>query len=139
MSHLRGRQGFTLIEMVVVLLIVGLLAALVGPAIFGQAEEAKRKTAKVQVKGFAQSIRMFALDTGRLPTAAEGLRVLIPPPPTDVRNYNPAGYLEERQVPLDPWGNPYDYRPEGAQFTVVSYGKDGVPSGDDITNWAQNP
>lgn len=139
MSHFRGRDGFTLIEIVVVMFIIGLLASLIGPAIFGRAEDAKRKTAKAQVQGFAQSVRIFALDTGRLPTAGEGLRVLIPPPPVGVRNYNPDGYLEDRAVPLDPWGNAYEYRPEGTQFTIVSYGKDGVPSDDDVTNWTQNP
>jgi general secretion pathway protein G len=81
MNQLRGGNGFTLIEMVVVMFIIGLLASLVGPAILGSAEDAKRKAAKAQVQRVAQSIRIFALDTGRLPTAAEGLRVLIPPPP----------------------------------------------------------
>jgi general secretion pathway protein G len=135
MRRMRRDAGFTLIEMLVVVFILALLAGLVGPPLFDHFEGTKKKTAKTQVEGFEQSVRMFQLDTGRLPTTSEGLRVLIPPPPAVIANYQPGGYLDDNAVPLDPWGNEFDYRVDGTQFTVVSYGPDGVQSGDDITNW----
>jgi general secretion pathway protein G len=135
MGEVRKQAGFTLIEILVVVFIIALLASLVTTNLFNRADDAKKKTAKAQIEGFEQAVRVFQLDTGRLPTAAEGLRVLVPPPPVGVQNYHPDGYLDDIVVPLDPWDNEYDYRPEGTRFTVISYGSDGVPSNDDITNW----
>lgn len=135
MIALRRETGFTLIEILVVVGIIALLAALVTPTVMSRFGISKQHAAKAQITSLAQGIRTFQLDTGRLPTAAEGLRVLVPPPPVGVRHYNPDGYLDDVAVPVDPWGNEYDYRPEGTRFTVVSYGPDGVPSDDDITNY----
>ena len=134
MVVLRRQDGFTLIEIMVVVGIIALLTALVAPTLMSRFAVAKEQTARAQVSTLAQSVRTFQLDTGRLPSAAEGLRVLIPPPPTSVRHYNADGYLDDVALPLDPWDNEYDYRVEGTRFTIVSYGADGVPSEDDITN-----
>lgn len=125
-------RGFTLIEMLVVLVIIGMLAGLVGPKLFGRVDSSKVKTAEAQIKMFKGALETFRLDVGRFPTQAEGLLVLNQPP-TDARArprwHGP--YLDQ-DVPLDPWGNPYIYSLPGANgqpFALYSLGGDGKPGG----------
>lgn len=122
------RDGFTLLEILVVVAILGMLVAFVAPQVFGGAEKAKYKMASAQVAALEQAIERFSLDNGRYPTASEGLAALVPPPPADLPNYDPKGY--EKFVPSDPWDNPYVYLTDGRAFRVVSYGRDGRPGGE---------
>ena len=137
MPERHTHSGFTLIEIVVVVFILGLLVALVAPQIMNRAEWAKVHTAKTQIKHLEQAVKVFKLDNGRLPTSAEGLQALVPPPPADLPNYDRDGYLDAA-TPEDPWRRPYVYLTDGRRFSIMSYGADGVSGGDgydaDISN-----
>jgi general secretion pathway protein G len=125
----RHASGFTLIEILVVLVILGLLAGLVGPRIFGNVDKANVKTAGIQVKMLKGAIQIFRLDVGRIPNADEGLAVLVAD--KGVSRWD-GPYLEEG-LPLDPWNNPYVYKPSpsGTQpFTLFSTGSDGAVGGE---------
>ena len=131
----RAQRGFTLLEMIVVLVIIGLLMGLVGPRLFGQADKAKVQTATTQVKMLSGAVQTMRLDIGRLPTDAEGLALLVDKPADERtgRNWN-GPYLSDG-LPADPWGNPYQYaaRPAGTQpFALYSFGADGKPGGSDF-------
>ncbi len=131
----RHHSGFTLIEMLVVLVIIGLLAGLVGPKLFGRVDSSKVKTAEIQIKMLKGSLETFRLDVGRFPTQAEGLQVLTQAP-TDERahSYWRGPYIDQ-DVPLDPWGNPYIYSLPGANsqpFALYSLGADGKRGGEGI-------
>jgi len=135
----RFGRGFTLVELLVVLAILGLLAGLVGPAIFNQFSKAKPKAAKLQVENLVQSVRFFQLDTGRYPTTSEGLEALVTDPGS-VSNWN-GSYLGKEKLPVDPWGNAYEYRAPGqhGDFDIWSLGSDGQEGGEgdaaDIVSW----
>lgn len=127
------QQGFTLLEMIVVLVIIGLLMGLVGPRLFSQADKAKVQTAETQVKMLKGALMTMRLDIGRLPTDQEGL-ALLNTAPTDesIKSYWKGPYLEGG-VPLDPWNHPYLYsnKPsENQPFTLYSQGADGLPGGE---------
>lgn len=124
----RSQGGFTLIEIMVVVMILGLLAALAAPKFLSFGDRAKQEAARTQVKALADAVQLFKLDNGRLPTSGEGLTALMPPPPGDLPRYNPDGYMEELPQ-RDPWGHPYTYATDGRRFVVVSYGADGSPGG----------
>jgi general secretion pathway protein G len=125
----RSVGGFTLIEIMVVMLILGLLVALVGPQLIGQGEGAKVQAAKTQIKSIEEAVTLFKLQVGRFPSTAEGLEALMPPGPSDARGrFEPEGYL--KRIPLDPWQHPYVYRSDGRSLVVVSYGADGQPGGE---------
>jgi len=134
MEHMkRHSRGFTLLEMLVVLVIIGLLAGLVGPRLFGKVDASKVKTAEAQIKMLRGALETYRLDVGRFPTAAEGLNALYHSP-TDAKLkalwHGP--YLDE-EIPLDPWGNPYQYSfpgREGQPFALYSFGSDGQPGGE---------
>lgn len=132
----RNQRGFTLIEMLVVLVIIGLLAGLIGPRLFGQADKSKVQTAGVQIKMLKGALQTLQLDMGRFPTAQEGLALLIHPPSDAALRARWHGpYLDDPTVPKDPWGNPYHYRrpgPQGMPFALFSYGADGEPGGTGI-------
>lgn len=137
---LRDSSGFTLIELIVVVVIIGLLAGLVLPQFIRQEEKAKLKATRAQIELFATALDTFRLDVGRYPTTEEGLQALRQKPGAIERWDGP--YLK-KELPLDPWSKPYVYKSPGdhGPYDVISYGADGVPGGDgdnrDITSWEQ--
>jgi len=140
--HLRARAsraGFTLIEMLVVLVIIGLIMGLVGPRVLSYLSDARAKAARLQIESFSNSLDLYYLDVGRYPTAQEGLAALVKRPPgVDVWN---GPYLKGGTVPTDPWHNAYVYVAPGVHgpYDLMSYGSDGREGGEgsaaDITNW----
>ncbi|MBI5419930.1 MAG: type II secretion system major pseudopilin GspG [Deltaproteobacteria bacterium] len=140
-NRLRDRGGFTLIEIMVVIVILGLLAALVVPKLIGRTEEAKRTQTRVQIKNIQQALELFKLDNGFFPATEQGLEALVRVPETGriPKNYRKGGYID--RVPKDPWGNPFVYVSPGSRgdFDISSYGSDGAPGGEgedaDINSW----
>jgi general secretion pathway protein G len=140
----RALRGFTLIEIMAVVLIIGLLGTLVGIAIAPQIDKARVSTARSQIRMLEAALETYRMDNARFPTSEHGLDALINPPP-DARNYQAGGYLAKRQVPVDPWGNPYQYESPGQHndhsFDLWSLGADGAPGGEgvdaDVGNWAE--
>lgn len=124
-----GQSGFTLLELLVVMVIIGLLAAYVGPRYFSQLGKSELKTARAQIEAFGRALDTYRLEVGHYPTTEQGLAALMTAPPTESKWGGP--YLQ-KAVPLDPWGRPYIYREPGQQFEfdLLSYGKDGAPGGD---------
>lgn len=139
--RLRGRAGFTLLEIMVVIVILGLLAALVVPKLIGRTEEAKRTQSRIQIKNVEQALQLFKLDNGFYPSTEQGIEALVRVPEIGriPKNYRKGGYLD--RVPNDPWGNPYVYVSPGAErdYEISSYGADGIPGGEgedgDINSW----
>lgn len=134
----RPTRGFTLLELLVVILIIGLLTGIVAPRLMGQIGRSERTVARGQIDALDKAIEAFRLDMGRYPTNAEGLQVLVQTPGGDARWRGP--YLKGN-VPLDPWGSAYQYRSPGTggrDFDLVSYGRDKAAGGSgddaDITN-----
>ena len=132
------KTGFTLIELMIVIVILGLLATTIMPRILNRPEQARRTKAAVEIRNLASALALFKTDTGRFPTTAEGLSALVANP--GVRGYGKNGYLE--RVPTDPWGNRYIYLSPGVHsqdYDLVSYGKDGEQGGTgddaDIESW----
>jgi len=124
----------------VVLVILGLLASIVMPRLFGQGEKAKVQAARVQLRVLEDALSQFEVDNGAYPSTDEGLQALVKAP-SDARNYREGGYLEKGAVPKDPWGNPYVYfcpGRHGEDYEVFSYGADGAEGGEgkfrDITS-----
>ena len=134
-----GATGFTLLELLVVMVIIGLLAGFVAPRYFAQVGRSQVKVARAQVAALDKALDQFRLDVGRYPTTEEGLQVLVVQPSGEV---NWAGPYLKKGVPADPWGRPYVYQQpgtHGGDFDLLSYGKDGRPGGTgedaDVTNW----
>ena len=128
--NLQGHgAGFTLLELLVVIVIIGLLAAYVGPKYFSQLGKSEVTVAKAQIEAFDKSLDTYRLDVGRYPNAEEGLGALMTAPPSAGAKWN--GPYLKKGVPLDPWGNAYQYRSPGsrAEYEIVSLGKDGQPGG----------
>lgn len=126
----RSARGFTLLELLVVIVIIGLLAAYVGPRYFSQLGKSERQTAKAQVEGFGKALDAYRLDTGHYPSTEQGLNALVVKPADEARWNGP--YLQ-KQVPADPWGRPYVYRSpaqDGGDFDLLSLAKDGQPGGE---------
>lgn len=130
--------GFTLLELLVVMVIIGLLAGYVGPRYFAQVGKSETKAAVAQIDAFAKALDQYRLDTGRYPSTEQGLAALVARPATEAKWAGP--YLN-KAVPADPWGRPYQYRQPGqhGEFDIFSYGKDGQPGGTaeaaDVTSW----
>lgn len=119
--------GFTLVELLVVLAILGMLAALVGPQVLNQLGGAKSKSAAIQIRDFEQALELYKLDVGKFPSAADGLNALVSEP-SSARGWN-GPYLKKNEVPMDPWGNAYEYRVSGSQIEIMSLGADGRSGG----------
>jgi general secretion pathway protein G len=137
-KKLAGQSGFTLMELLVVLAILGLLMSLVGPRVLSQLGGAKTKTAAIQIKDLEQSLEMYKLDVGSFPSSEQGLDVLVEKPAGVVGWNGP--YLKS-DVPLDPWNREYMYTYPGerAELDISSYGQDGSAGGEgedsDVGNW----
>ncbi len=134
----RREDGFTLLELLVVMVIIGLLAGLVAPRYFGQLGKSNTKVAKAQINALEQALDQFRLDVGRYPTSEEGLESLNQAP-ADVEGWS--GPYLKKGIPLDPWGRAYLYQQPGtnAELDLYSYGKDGRAGGTgenaDVVNW----
>ena len=120
-------SGFTLVELLVVLAILGMSAALVGPQVLNQLGGAKSKSAAIQIRDFEQALELYKLDVGRFPGSNEGLNALVRQP-SSAKGWN-GPYLKKDDVPMDPWGNPYQYRVSGSTIDISSYGADGRQGG----------
>lgn len=138
-----GQRGFTLIEVIVVMVILGLLAGLVGPRLFGRVSSAKEETARAQIELLALSLDNYRLDNGHYPTTEQGLRALWERPTAEPAPRNWRGPYTRKAIPEDPWGNPYVYRNPGEAnpngYDLLSLGSDGEPGGEgeagDIKGW----
>jgi general secretion pathway protein G len=124
-----GQQGFTLVEMLVVITIIGLIMGLIGPRVLNYLSESKVKAAKIQLQSFAGALDLFYLDAGRFPSTSEGLSALMQRTP-GVAAWN-GPYLKGNSLPNDPWNHPYMYRAPGdrAPYEILSYGSDGQEGG----------
>jgi general secretion pathway protein G len=127
-----GQQGFTLVEMLVVITIIGLIMGLIGPRVLNYLSESKVKAAKIQLQSFGSALDLFYLDAGRFPSTQEGLTALVQPTP-GVAAWN-GPYLKGGNVPSDPWNHPYVYRSPGERsaYEIMSYGSDGQEGGTGI-------
>jgi len=127
-----SRYGFTMVELMAVLIILGLLATVVVRNFMGQTDKARVTTTKTSLKSLHFAVNQFKMDTGRFPTEEEGLTALVEQP-SDVENWEPGGYLETTEIPKDGWGRDFIYElyPEsGKPFVIKSYGADGEEGGE---------
>jgi general secretion pathway protein G len=132
------KAGFTLIELMIVVVILGILATMIMPRILGRPEQARRMRAKIDIRNIESALALFKTDTGRFPTTSEGFEVLVSDP--GIKGYNSDGYLDK--LPIDPWGNKYIYISpglHGKDYDLESCGKDGEDGGTgdnaDIESW----
>ena len=141
-NHLNQR-GFTLIELMVVVVILGILAGLIVPRIMDRPEQAKRTKARIQIESISTALKLYQLDNGFYPSTEQGLEALVEKPDTGrtPNHWRQKGYLEKGRVPLDPWENPFIFISPGenGDFDIISYGPDGVAGGEgnnrDIQSW----
>ncbi len=141
---LSAQKGFTLIELMVVIVILGILATFIMPRIMGRPEEARRMAAKAQIRSLESALKLFKLDNGFYPTTEQGLEALVTPPATGqvTDHFREGGYLEKGRVPNDPWRRPYVYISPGIHnpdFDLKSLGSDGEEGGEgadaDVESW----
>jgi general secretion pathway protein G len=136
-------RGFTLIEIMIVILILGILAWQIAPRIMGKPEEARRLKARMDISNIETALKLYKLDNGTYPSTEQGLQALVEPPSIGQipRKWRTGGYLEKGRVPNDPWDYEYVYLSPGlhGDFDLMSYGADGQPGGEDkdqdINNW----
>ncbi|HOU77885.1 MAG TPA: type II secretion system major pseudopilin GspG [Syntrophales bacterium] len=139
----RNNRGFTLIELMVVIVILGILAGLIIPRIMGRPDEARRAKARVQIESLGTALKLYKLDNGNYPTTEQGLQALVEAPASGAlaKNWRQGGYLEGNKVPKDPWDRDFVYISPGTHgdFDLSSYGADGEPGGEgknkDINSW----
>jgi general secretion pathway protein G len=137
------QRGFTLMELLVVIIILGILATIVLPKIMSRPEEARRVKAKMDIQALESALNMFKLDNGFYPSTEQGLAALIEKPDIGraARHWREGGYMEKGKVPKDPWGTEYVYISPGdyGEFDLISYGSDGEPGGEgadaDVESW----
>ena len=140
---MNNNKGFTLLEIIVVVFILSLLAAIVAPKIIGRTDDARIAQAKIQIKNFETALKLFKLDNGFYPSTEQGLASLVEKPTSGQipQKYREGGYLEQKKIPPDPWGNAYVYICPGlrADYDIISYGADGKEGGEgkdaDINSW----
>lgn len=131
--------GFTLIELMVVIVILGILAGIIVPRIMDRPDDAKRMKARVDIEGIKTALRLYKLDNGSYPTTEQGLQALVEMPEPPPKNWKKGGYLDK--LPKDPWGNEYVFLSPGQhdEIDILCYGADGVPDGEDanadIRSW----
>lgn len=136
--NMKKVNGFTLLELLVVMVIIGLLAGYVGPRYFSQVGKSEVKAARAQIDAFEKALEAYRLDTGRYPASEAGLEALMKAPAGETKWQGP--YLK-KAVPRDPWGKPYVYTQPGqhGEYDILSYGRDGKPGGEaedaDVVNW----
>jgi len=142
---LRNKNAFTLIEIMLVVIIIGILAAMVIPNIAGRGEQARVSAARADIDAnLTSALDLYELDNGQYPTTEQGLRALFEKPASapDPISWN-GPYLKKKRIPLDPWGREYRYVSPGIhnaeEFDLFSYGQDGVEGKDDIINWGADP
>lgn len=141
----RRAAGFTLIEIMAVIVIIGMLSALVGLAVFPQIDKARVNTTRQQMKMLDAALETYRMDNAKFPTSDQGLDALVRPP-ADARHSPAGGYLREGRLPQDGWGNPYQYESPGQHnqhaYDLWSYGADGAPGGSgvdaDLGNWVED-
>jgi len=141
--HRLYQAGFTLIELMVVIVILGILAGLIVPRIMGRPDEAKQLSAQMQIQSLETALKLYKLDNGAYPTTEQGLQALVEPPQsaTPLKKWRKGGYLEKGKVPKDPWGNDFVFLSPGTHddFDIISYGADGTQGGEgkdkDINSW----
>ncbi len=128
-TRLKQQEGFTLIEIMVVILILGLLATLVVQSLRGATDKAKRTKAMADIAELKTALDRYYIDNGSYPSSEQGLQALVTPPSqgTQTANYEEGGYI--RRIPNDPWNNPYAYQSDGNNYTLKSLGADGAPGG----------
>jgi len=140
---IKSTHGFTLIELMVVIVILGILVSFIAPKIMGRPDEAKQVKARIQMESMETAIKLYKLDNGIYPMTEQGLQALVEQPQTGTlpKKWRKGGYLEKGRVPKDPWGNEFIYLSPGAHgdYDIISYGADGVPGGEefnkDINSW----
>jgi general secretion pathway protein G len=138
-----NHKGFTMIELMVVIVILGILAAIIAPRLVGRTDEARITKARVDITNLETALKLYKLDNGVYPTTEQGLQALVEAPETGTapRNWREGGYLEKNRVPKDPWGNDFVYLSPGVNgdFDLSSYGADGLAGGEginaDVNNW----
>ena len=130
-SKVKKLKAFSLMELMVVIIILGLLAAFVLPNLTGKSEDAKAKITCVQMKTITQVLKLFKIDNSRYPTTTEGLKILVENTSEDLTNYPTNGYFEDKKLPLDPWGKNYIYTSNDDSYEIISLGGNKAEGGGD--------
>jgi len=131
-KRLNGKLGMSLVEIMIVIVIMGTIAALVGRNVMSRLEQSKVQTTKLQMEGFKSALQDYYLDNNSYPTTDQGLSALVQKPTTGTEpaNYNPEGYVKGKVIPKDAWGVDFIYESDGAKYTIKSFGKDKKEGGE---------